>query len=126
MAEEPAAPEPQGQPTPPEPATQPSDAEIINDVTEAGRGAVSRGENPMAAMQEALAKFKLSDDDVGRISNRLIEDLRGAGAFDPPPEPIAAPTQPTAPPAPPAQPQEPTAPAAPEPRKNFAQRFMGI
>ena len=105
------------------PPAKPTDDEIIEDVTSAGTRAVQSGENPIAAMQDALAKFTLSDEDVQRISGRVMQDLRDAGAFDPPYERVAPPSQPTAPAAPGAVETPP--PAAPEPRKTFAQRFMG-
>ena len=113
------------QPDEPEekPENKPTDDEIIEDVTSAGTRAVESGENPIAAMQEALAKWRLAADDVERISGRVIEQLREAGAFDSPYERVAPPSQPTAPAAPGAVETPP--PAAPEPRKTFAQRFMG-
>lgn len=67
----------------------------------------------------------LSDADVDRVADRLMDKFREAGAFDAPLETVAAPTQPVAPP-PPSEvaPTDTPAPAPPV-RLSPAARFLG-
>jgi len=68
--------------------------------------------------QAAAAGWELSDDDVGRIADMVVDRIHERGGFDQPVERV------TAPPAAPAPPQA-TVQAAPEMprRRSFAERF---
>jgi hypothetical protein len=73
-------------------------------------------------------KLEIDDQAVEQIANGVVAMMESRGAFDPPPEPVAAP--PAAPPAPTSAEPGPAAPAAPAPdsapkKRTFAQRFLG-
>lgn len=65
-------------------------------------------------------KIELSDDDVDRIADALVDKMSDRGAFDPPPEPVTAPAG-----APPPAGVAPETVPQPPRKVSWAEKFRG-
>lgn len=109
--------------------------EAADEAQAAGATPTEQKAAALEAAREALADYRLHDDDVDRIARRQVEVLREAGAFDPPTPPprVAAGEAPTgiadpagASPTSP-EPTPPPVEAPQPPRKlSLAERYAGV
>ena len=116
----------------------PTEQETAQGLQVAAAGAQAAREEPdpekrpaaaAGAIQQAASEqgWTLTDEECDRIGGAVVKQMEQRGAFDPPPEPVAAPAAPTGAGTAAAQPPDlpvENLPPAPQ-HRSFAERFRG-